>query len=157
MQIQFRLLLCSLGFVPLSFVAAQPGNIPPTVLARAGDATISEKEFLERFEMLPGLQRHRAGRLEESKLELLYSLIAEKLMAQEAKQRKLDEDKGFRTSFEEVRRMLARDQLYREEVSGKVRVSPQELTRGIERALKEVLISFIYCDQKRTHCSCGNK
>lgn len=127
---------------------AQPANVPAGVLAKAGDTYISEREFAERFELLPGLQRHRAARLEEAKLELLYSLIAEKLMAQEARERKLDQDSIFKASYEDVRKMLARDQLYRDEVSGKVRVSSKEIGVGAAQALKEVLISFLYCDRK---------
>ena len=62
-------------------VVAQPLKPPPNVLAKAGDLFVTEKEFLQRFELLPALQRSRKSRLEESKLELLYSLIAEKLLA----------------------------------------------------------------------------
>ncbi|HTY38476.1 MAG TPA: peptidyl-prolyl cis-trans isomerase [Bacteroidota bacterium] len=118
------------------------------IVARAGESSISEREFLERFELLPGLQRHRADRLEEAKLEVLYSLIAEKLLAQEAKERKLDQDSTFRLSFDEVRKMLSRDELYRQEVSGKVRVTPQEIAAGMAQAQKEILMSFIYCDKR---------
>ena len=127
---------------------AQSDQAPVGVLAKAGNTYITEKEFQERFELLPGLQRHRAGRMEEAKLELLYSLIAEKLMAQEGRERKLDQDSVFRLTFDEVRKMLARDQLYREEISGKVSVSPGELKEGIAQALKEVLVAFVYCDRR---------
>ena len=135
---------CLLG----STAVAQSLGAPAGVLAKAGETYIFEKEFLERFELIPGLQRHREGRLEEAKLELLYSLIAEKLMAQEARERKLDQDSTFAASFDDVRKMLARDELYRREVSGKVSVSSAEISTGISQALKEVLISFIYDEKK---------
>lgn len=134
--------------LPVREARAQSGNVPVGVVAKVGDTFISEKEFLERFEMLPGLQRRREGRMGETKLELLYSLIAEKLLAQEARERTLHLDSIFRLSFEEVRKMLARDQLYREEVSGKVRIGSKELEQALAQAVKEILISFIYCDRQ---------
>jgi parvulin-like peptidyl-prolyl isomerase len=145
---RLSILLLLAGALSLAEALAQSANIPAGIVAKAGDTFITEKEFVERFEMLPGLQRQRGGRIEEAKLELLYSLIAEKLMAQEARERKLDQDSIFRLSFEEVRKMLSRDQLYREEVSRKIRVTPKEINDGVAQALKEVLIAFLYCDRR---------
>jgi hypothetical protein len=127
---------------------AQPSKSPPNVLAKAGDLFVTEKEFLQRFELLPALERSRKSRLEESKLELLYSLIAEKLLAQEARERKLDRDSAFVASFDEVRKLLARDQLYREEVSSKVNLTVPEVRQGISEAQREILISFLFFDKK---------
>lgn len=127
---------------------SQSVKSPQNVLARAGDLFVTEKEFVERFELLPALQRNRKSRLEESKLELLYSIIAEKLLAQEAQQRKLDQDPAFVASFGEVRKLLARDQLYREEVSSKVNVSEAEVRKGISEAVREVLLSYLFFDNR---------
>jgi len=148
MTFRLSIVLLVIGILSVEEARAQSGDVPVGVVAKAGDTFISEKEFLERFEMLPGLQRRREGRMEETKLELLYSLIAEKLMAQEARQRTLHLDSIFRLSFEEVRKMLARDQLYREEVSGKVWVGSKELEQAVAQSVKEILISFIYCDRQ---------
>jgi parvulin-like peptidyl-prolyl isomerase len=128
--------------------AAQPLKPPMNVVAKAGELFISEKEFLQRFELVPALQRSRKSRLEESKLELVYSLIAEKLLAQEARERRLDRDSSFLASFEDVRKLLARDQLYREEVQSKVKVSDQEVRQGIAEAQREILISFLFFDKE---------
>jgi hypothetical protein len=128
--------------------AGQSSRPQDRIVAKAGATFITESEFLERFELLPGMQRHRSERLEESKLEVLYSLIAEKLMAEEAHQRGLDKDSTFQGAFEEVRKLLARDELYRDEVSGKVTVSASEISAGVAQALKEVLVSFIFCDRR---------
>ena len=148
MNRRLHILLLLAFLTALTEAMAQSDHAPVGVLAKAGSTYITEKEFQERFELLPGLQRHRTARLEEAKLELLYSLIAEKLMAQEGRERKLDQDSVFRLTFDEVRKMLARDQLYREEISGKVSVSAAEIREGMTQALKEVLVAFIYCDRK---------
>ena len=129
-------------------VVAQPLKPPRNVLAKAGDLFVTEKEFLQRFELLPALQRSRKSRLEESKLELLYSLIAEKLLSQEAQARGGDRDSSFLAGFDEVRKLLARDQLYRDEVRSMVNVSQVELNQGIAEARREILISFLFFDRK---------
>jgi hypothetical protein len=127
---------------------AQPVQLPGNVLGKAGDIFVTEKEFLQRYELLPALQRSRKSRVEESKLELLYSLLAEKLLAQEAREKGLDRDSAFVSSFDEVRKLLARDQLYRDEVRSKVTITPAEVRQGITEAQREILISFLFFDRK---------
>jgi len=63
-------------------------------------------------------------------------MIAERLLSQEARQRGLERDSAFQSAFDEVRKTLARDELYRQEVSGKVTVSAKEIESGIAQALR---------------------
>lgn len=137
-----------LVFLPARGVPAQTG-VQEGVVARAGGRFISEREFTERFELLPALYRHRASRLEEAKLELLYSLTAEKLLAQEAIDRGLDRDSSFLAALHEIRKLLARDQLYREEVTANVAVTAEELARERERAERLVHLAFVYFERKQ--------
>nr|MBP9582284.1 hypothetical protein [Ignavibacterium sp.] len=53
-------------------------------VARVGNTSISDKEFLERLEMTPGMNRQVKGAIESQKIEFLFSLIAEKLWSLEA-------------------------------------------------------------------------
>jgi len=53
-------------------------------VARMGTRIITEREFLERYEFSPGLQRNNKSDTEQSKLEFLYTIIAEKLWAQQS-------------------------------------------------------------------------
>ncbi|MBI3577933.1 MAG: peptidylprolyl isomerase [Ignavibacteriales bacterium] len=129
-------------------VLAQPTVGSQAVIGKVGDTYISEKEFVQRFELLPSFQRNRKSNAEGTKLELLYSLIAEKLLAQEARERKFNEDSLFQADYNEARNMLARDQLYREEISRKVDISTTEINRGVAEAQRELLVSFIYVPQK---------
>lgn len=148
MRQRLKTFLSLLLMIPWTLLLCQTENPPPGVLGKAGDLFITEREFLERFELLPALQRSRAGRIEEAKLELLYSIIAERLLSQEARRRGLGRDSGFVSSFERIKRLLARDELYRQEVSGKVSVSESEIDEGTAQALRELLISFIYFDRE---------
>lgn len=121
---------------------AQTENGP--VVARAGKAFVTEQEFQERFELTPGLYRHRKPQLEQEKLTVLYSLIAEKLLAQEAVARGLDTVGLFRNAMADLTKLLARDALYLMEVRQKVNVTPAEINEGIVRAKQQLLIEYLY-------------
>lgn len=127
---------------------AQSSISTQTVIGKAGDTYISENEFVQRFELLPSFQRNRKSNAEGAKLELLYSLIAEKLLAQEARERRFDEDSLFQADYHEARKMLVRDRLYLEEISRKVDIATAEINRGVAEAQRELLISFIYVPLK---------
>lgn len=126
----------------------QSAETKDSYVGKAGDVFISRDEFLRRFEMLPGFNRQNRNTLEESKLEFLYSLIAEKLLAQEARTRGLDKDSVFVKSFNEIVKMLSRDELYREEVSRKITVSSGEIDRAVRESLRCLLVSFIFAGKE---------
>jgi|GEM_PF-929370 len=123
---------------------AQP---PEKVIARAGDFFISEKEFLERYELLPGFGRHARSHADARKLEVLYSIIAEKLLAQDAASRGLEGDSVLALALLETRKLLARDAMYKREVIAKSAVSPQEIATGIAEALLELTVRYVYFEK----------
>jgi hypothetical protein len=123
---------------------AQPSEHQSSTIARAGTLYISEQEFLERYELLPWQYRNRANNIEESKLVFLYSLIAEKLLAQEALARHIDQDSIYQHAIGGIKKMLARDQLYREEISGKITISQEEIRKAIIDAKRQLFLSFLY-------------
>ncbi len=124
---------------------AQPSS-GDAVIGEAGNTFVTEDEFVRRFELLPGLNRSRGARLEEEKQVVLYSIIAEKLLAQEAVDRGIESDSLFLASMADMEKLLARDELYRDEVAGKVRVSDAEVKEGIRRARRELFLTFLYSD-----------
>ena len=123
---------------------AQTDPVSEPAIARAGTMFISEREFLERFELTPGLFRHRKPQLEQEKLTLLYSMVAEKLLAQEALARNCDTAAIYARALSEITRLLVRDELYRREVRAKVTVSPAEIKEGIARARKQLHLEYLY-------------
>lgn len=129
-------------------VHAQQERADQRYLARAGEVFISEAEFLQRFELLPGLYRHRKPQLQQAKLDLLLSMIAEKLLAQEAQRRSLDADSFYYAALLDVRKLLARDELYRREVSDKVTVTSAEIDDGVRKALRRVLLDFYFFENE---------
>jgi parvulin-like peptidyl-prolyl isomerase len=120
---------------------------PEKVIARAGDAFISEKEFLERYELLPGFGRQVRSQAQARKMEVLYSIIAEKLLAQDAAARGLDRDSVLALAVRETRKLRARDAMYKREVIAKSPVSPKELSTGIAEALIELSVRYIYFEK----------
>ncbi len=132
----------------LTISSAQETDKTDSYVARAGSVFISEEEFVQRFELLPSLNRNRSKQLDNAKLELLYAMIAEKLLAQEAVDRKLDQDSLFTAAFLSVRKLLARDQLYREEISRLVTVTPAEITSELKRMQQLVHVAFLYFDRE---------
>jgi len=124
--------------------AAQTDPVAEPAIARAGTVFISEREFLERFELTPGLYRHRKPQLEQEKLTLLYSMVAEKLLAQEALARNCDTAALYTRALADIARLLVRDELYRREVRAKVTVSNAEIKEGIARARKQLLVEYLF-------------
>jgi len=118
------------------------------ILAKAGHWFITEDEFVRRFELTPGIDRQRKSGLEESKEAFLYSLIAEKLLAQEAVAKGWEEDSSFQRAYDHVRSMIVRDELYREEVSSKVRISEPELIQGMAQALRQKTVAYLFLRDK---------
>ncbi len=114
------------------------------VLGKAGSRYVSEEEFVRRFELLPGFNRQKTGRLDEEKLVVMYSLIAEKLLAQEAEENGLAADSTTLSGLQYLEELLARDELYREEISGKVGVSREEIRNGLRQAVQKLFIRYLY-------------
>ncbi|MDD8017815.1 MAG: peptidylprolyl isomerase [Bacteroidota bacterium] len=115
-----------------------------TYVAKAGNIFISEREFVQRFELLPGFGRQRRSQLETAKAEFLYTMIAEKLLAQEAIARNYDKDTIVVQSLIAIRKKLSRDELYRNEISQKVKISDIDIIRGMARAQSLPLVSYLY-------------
>jgi hypothetical protein len=102
--------LCTLLIaIALCAVSARASDQGEPLLGRAGGVPVTEREFRERFELTPGLYRHKDSRLEAEKQEVIYSMVAEKLLAQEALARRLDADSLYQLALSEVTKLLARD------------------------------------------------
>ncbi len=136
---------CGLAVV-LASSAAHAQTVPSgePILARVGDRAITESEFIRRFELTPGPSRQAAGKLEEEKAVTLYSLVAEKLLADEARQQGLDKDSAAIAALEGLRKVLARDELYRVEITRKVTVSRAELNEALLRVRKLLQVEYLF-------------
>lgn len=129
-------------------VLSQVNNGLESYIAKAGKIYVSESEFRERYELTPGIGGRNKAQQSIEKQELLYSIIAEKLLAQEALEQKLDKDTVFGHALTNVRKLLSRDELYRQEIMRKVNVAPAEISLGIWRAQRELLIEYLFFEKE---------
>ena len=101
-------------FILLSFTIEQYSqSFIDKNVARVGNLTIDDQEFLKRYEMTPGFNRHRKSTIESQKIEFLFSLIAEKLWALESIDRGMDTTDVIKFTTESFTKMFVRDALFK--------------------------------------------
>ncbi|MFH0990030.1 MAG: peptidylprolyl isomerase [bacterium] len=81
-------------------------------------------------------------------MEFLYSLVAEKLLAQRSMQVGGERDSVIQILMTDVTRKLARDQLYREEIQNTVSVTRDEISKGIVQAKRLLVVSYLFFKNK---------
>jgi hypothetical protein len=135
-----RIFLLTPLFIPL-FLIAQPADVRP--IATVGDIVITEKEFLSRYELTPGLHR-KTTQTEANKMDFLVSLIAEKLLIVKARQSGLETDTMVQSNIREVERLLVRDELYRKEISQRITITERERAEAMRRAKNDMKVYFLF-------------
>lgn len=113
-------------------------------VARVGNISISDKEFLERYEMTPGINRHRKSTVESQKIEFLFSLVAEKLWSLEALSRRMDTTEVIKFTTNAFEKMFIRDALFKKEIQEKIVVSENELSVGLKRNSSKLYVRFLF-------------
>ncbi len=145
-----RFTLSALIIAAVLRLPAQQVVTPETPVAHVGAQTITAGEFVSRYELTPGFQRGVRGKTEEKKAEFLFTLIAEKLLAQQGREEGLDRDTALLNAVRTIERLFVRDELYRREVREKVKITEQELQRAMARAQEERKVYFLYAPLKTT-------
>lgn len=96
-------------FLKISDLFPQSGA---EAVAKIGDRTISIDEFRYRYELTPQLFRENKRVMNELKLEFLYTLIAEKLLAAYGETVSLDTSETVKNTLKIFEEMFVRDALY---------------------------------------------
>ncbi|MDO8548985.1 MAG: hypothetical protein Q7S39_02390 [Ignavibacteria bacterium] len=112
-------------------------------IARTGSSVITLEEFHNRYEFMPHLN-YSTDNPDTLRKAFLYSLIAEKLWAMEAIELSYDTLEAVRYSMENLRKLLIKDELYKEEVESKINITDEEIAKGllkVNRILKVNIIS----------------
>ena len=119
-----------------------------STLFSIGNEKITNDEFRKRFEFSP---RITSGRNFDSvKVEFLYSLIAEKLWAKEAKELLIDTTEYVQLSLEYVKKMYVRDALYKQEIKDKIQINPDEIDDGINKIQRLLKLRYINSKSEST-------
>ena len=90
--------------------------LPQDTIARIGKSAITAREFLERLELVPFPRKYKPSQIDSVKVRALYSLIAEKVLANEAKRENLSEDNITKLMHHELENLFIRDELFKREV-----------------------------------------
>ena len=127
-------------------IVSQSFNQP--YVARVGSKVISDSEFLERYEFTPMFKRHIEQMDDSNKLEFLFTLIAEKLFALEAKNLKLDTTEVIKFSRRAFERMFVRDKLFQEEIRNKISVTDNELIEATIKNNSRLYVNFLFSQDR---------
>ncbi len=118
------------------------------VVAEAGIYKITAEEFENRYEFSPHPRTTKSIDSALDKKEYLYTLIAEKLLAQKSKSLKLDTIKDVRDQLNHLKNLFVRDALYKKEVTNKVKISPKEIDEAVNRSSEILLVKYLYSTDK---------
>ncbi|MGQ9642511.1 MAG: peptidylprolyl isomerase [Ignavibacterium sp.] len=145
MKIKITTLIISI-FLLHTEIFSQSFNQP--YVARVGSKVISDSEFLERYEFTPGFRRHVKQMDDSNKLEFLFTLIAEKLFALEARDLKLDTTEVIQFARKAFERMFVRDKLFEEEIRKKISVRDDELLAATIKNNSKLYVNFLFSQDK---------
>ena len=134
-------------FILLTFTLNAQDNEKP--VAKIGNISISQKEFLERFELTPQADRQMKDIKEALKKDFLYTLIAEKLLAKEALEQNVDTSEIVRYNLNEFKKMFVRDALYRKEIMDKSRSLADTLLDSYIYNPSTLNVKYIFSDKEK--------
>ncbi len=107
-----------------------------------GNQKISEREFKIRYELVPHLSRDQFSE-DSSKQDLLYSIIAEKLLALEANSLGYDTTEYFKNAMQQIRDLYVRDALYKRKVDSQVKISQSDIQKALDRYSQSLEVKII--------------
>ncbi len=119
------------------------------IVAKAGDISITAKEFLDRYEMTPLFRKQITRMTPSLKLEFLYSLIAEKLWADQAHQLGYDTTSVMKFVTKQYEDMFVRDALYRKDIKDKVKITDKDLLTGFMRSQTSLEVNYLVSNNKK--------
>jgi hypothetical protein len=126
-----------------SVLLAQTDN---QIIAKAGNLEIEASEFKERFELTPWPRGANYKTTKNPQLDFVYTLVAEKLLAQEAHSKGFDTTRSFQNAFKTIEKMYVRDALYKNEITKRINISASELDNGCEKSRYQLKLDFISAD-----------
>ncbi len=111
-------------------------------IGKVGNQNISEREFKIRYELVPHYSRDQFNE-DSSKIDLLNSIIAEKLLALEANRLGFDTTDYFKYSIQQIKDLYVRDALYKKEIDSKVNISQSDIQKALDRRSESLSVRII--------------
>lgn len=116
------------------------------IIAEANNTKITSDEFLKRFELTPRVRS--STNIDTQKTHFLYTLIAEKLWAEEARRQNLDTMDSYKYYISNLEKLLVRDALFKREIEEKISISEEELQRALDKRRYELRLNFLFSKSK---------
>ncbi len=118
-------------------------------VATVGNEKISEREFRMRFELMPHLSSYQQN-VDSTKKDLLYSIIAEKLLALEARKLGFASSDYYKESIGQIRDLYVRDALYKKVVASKVKIDDSDIQEALNRYSQTLKVKIISAGDSTT-------
>lgn len=122
--------------------------IEDKILVRIGDNYIFKSEFEDRLNFTPKIGIEDRNNSDGVKRELLYTLIAEKLWSNFAKEEGYENYPSVVTARNVMQKMFVRDELYQREIKGKIKYAEEEL-REAEQKYNKIISANVYFSEDR--------
>lgn len=116
------------------------------IIARFNNNNITVEEYLKRFELTPRVQS--STNIDTQKVHFLYTLLAEKLWAAEAREKNLDTLYSFRQYINNLEKMLVRDALFKRVIERKVAIGENDIEAGLTKKRYELQLKFLFSYSK---------
>lgn len=138
---KYSLIIFLLSFLVINEIVAQSD-----ILVKLENSEITKEEFLKRFELTPRVRS--STDIDSQKVHFLYTLIAEKLWAKDARRQNLDTLELFQQYISNLEKMLVRDALFKKVVENKINITPEELNAAIDKKRFELHLKFLFSQSK---------
>jgi hypothetical protein len=149
-HVKMWILVCLMCSALAQAPAQYGGKLPEDTLATVGSSVITARDFLERLELMPWPGIDRRQEHDSAKIRALRSLVAEKLLAQEAAVRGIGQDTISRRRVADLERLMVRDELFKREVIGRIQVTDRELGTGMKRYTRELRLLYLHAPSEET-------
>jgi len=127
-------------FIASSYLSfAQKKN---SVVAAIGKDKISSEEFTKRYELTPHLDSDEFNP-DSTRYDLLYSIIAEDLWSQKAKELGYDTTDYYKNLVHPLENLYVRDALFKKEIESKIKYSKEDINKAIEKSEWTLRVNII--------------
>ena len=127
--------------IPLLFIIGCHKEKPPVYVAKVGNSYITLSEFKQSYEFNPYLDRVNPP--DSAKKLLLYSMIAEKMLAQEEAQHLGKARERLNDLVDEYRREAMIEAFWKQIIIPKVKVSEEELRQAYKKSKVKKIIRYL--------------
>jgi len=130
--------------VLLMFFVTCAKKEPEPHVARAGKTTIPLSEFRDRYQFTPHILQTRDKF--QNRRNAVASMLGEKLLAEEAYHRNMDEDTKYKLYVDQMQKEAMVEALFDHEISSTIEITEQEIKQGYIRSQSDLTLQVLSFD-----------